>query len=335
MTAVSKTIHAVVVLTAFSLGAAGCATAPDDDPAVAATEDTLSVSRWSPNVQIGGLSAQSPALAALNGVAHLNHSGNSDGVIWWATYTPGHWDPDFRLGTQASSATPSLAAFNGSVYMAHLSNFSGATEVWFDRFDPSTWSWVQDWQVSYTSVGSPTIAAFGSKLYIIGVTPGSHQLWWATMDTSEKFLPSSLLPGMFSGSPPALAVLNNRLYMVHLAGPSPSAGAMVLNSFDGTSWGPDVVIPGGFNGPQLTPDQPSIAAYGGVLHLIHRETTAGTGPGSIWWSYYTPATGEWSAEVALPGQQMNGFAALVALPTQLLMVHHGFGDNGLWYSVFQ
>jgi hypothetical protein len=43
----------------------------------------------------------------------------------------------------------------------------------------------------------------------------------------------------------------------------------------------------------------------------------------------------WSAEVALPGQRMDGFAALAALPTQRLMVHHGSDDNGLWYSVFQ
>jgi hypothetical protein len=336
MTAVSKLIHTLTIVSTLSVPVAGCTTAPDDDPAVASTENALSVSQWSANVQIGGLSAQSPALAALNGVAHLNHSGNSDGVIWWATYTPGHWDPNVRIGTQASSATPSLAAFNGFVYMTHLGSDSGATQVWFDRFNPSTWSWRQDSPLSYTSVGSPTIAAYGSKLYVIGVTPGSHQLWSATMDASESFTSRVLLPGMFSGSPPSLAVLNNRLYMAHLAGSSPTAGAMVLNSFDGTSWGPDVVIPGGFNGgPQLTPDQPSIAAYGGVLHLVHRETTAGSGPGSIWWSYYTPSTGVWSAEVALPGQRMDGFAALAALPTQLLMVHHGSGDNGLWYSVFQ
>lgn len=332
MTAVSKTIHALAVLGTLSIHAAGCATPPDNDPAEASTEERLTVSQWSANVQIGGqLSTQSPALAALNGVGHLNHSGTSDTNIWWATYTPGHWDPNVRIGSQASSATPSLAAFNGSVYMAHLSSNTGATKVWFDRFDPSTWSWVPDWQVPYDSVGSPTIAAFGSTLYIIGVTPGSHQLWWATMDTTERFTSSSLLPFMFSGSPPSLAVLNNRLYMVHLAGPGTSGG-MVLNSFDGTSWGPDVVIPGGFNGgSQLTPDQPAIAAYGGVLHLIHREINAD----GIWWSYYTPSTGVWSAEVSLPGQRMDGFAALAALPTQLLMVHHGAGDNTLWYSVFQ
>jgi hypothetical protein len=318
----------------FSLPAAGCATAPEDDPAVASTENALSVSQWSTNVQIANqLSAQSPALAALNGVAHLNHSGNSDGGIWWATYTPGHWDPNVRIGSQASSATPSLAAFNGSIYMAHLSSNTGATKVWFDRFDPATWSWVPDWQVPYDSVGSPTIAAFGSKLYIIGVTPGSGQLWWATMDATETFTRSQLLPFMFSSSPPSLAVLNNRLYMAHMAGFTTS---MVLNSFDGTSWGPDVTISGGFNGgPQLSNVPPAIAAYGGVLHLLHRETTAGTDPGSIWWSYYTPSTGAWSAEVSLPGQKMDGFAALAALPTQLLMVHHGSGDNTLWYSVFQ
>lgn len=32
---------------------------------------------------------------------------------------------------------------------------------------------------------------------------------------------------------------------------------------------------------------------------------------------------------------MDGFAALAALPTQLLMVHKGTGGNTLWYSVFQ
>lgn len=330
MTAVPKMIQALAVLGTLSLHAAGCATAPDDDPATSSTEDTLSVSQWSANVQISGqLSAQSPALAALNGVAHLNHSGDSDGFIWWATYTPGHWDPNVRTGNQASSATPSLAAFNGFVYMTHLSSGTGSTQVWFDRFDPATWSWRPDFQLPYQSVGSPTIAAYGSRLYVIGVTPGSGQLWWATMDASETFTPSQVLPGMFSSSPPSLAVLNNRLYMVHMAG---FTSGMVLNSFDGSSWGPDLTIFGGFNGgQQFSTVPPAIAAYGGVLHLIHKETSA-TG---IWWSYYTPSTGVWSAEVSLPGQQMDGFAALAALPTQLLMVHRGAGNHTLWYSTFQ
>lgn len=330
MTAVSKILHPLAVLGALSLHTAGCATPPDDDPTESSTEETLSVSRWSANVQIGNqLSAQSPALAALNGVAHLNHSGNSDANIWWATYTPGHWDPNVRISTEQSSATPSLAAFNGFVYMTHVSGNAGATQVWYTRFDPSTWSWRQDSQLPYQSVGSPTIAAYGSKLYLIGVTPGSGQLWWATMDADEQFKPSKPLPFMFSSSPPSLAVLNNRLYMVHMAG---FTTGMVLNSFDGTDWGPDLTISGGFNGGQQRSSvAPAIAAYGGVLHLIHKETSAD----GIWWSYYTPSTGEWSAEVSLPGQRMDGFAALAALPTQLLMVHHGAGDNTLWYSVFQ
>jgi hypothetical protein len=294
-------------------------------------QSILNVSQWSYNVQIGGqLSAQSPAVAVLNGVAHLAHSGTTDTGIWWATYAPNHWDPNVKLGTQASSATPSLAGFNGHVYMTHVSANSGATQVWFDRFDTGTWSWRQDYQLPYQSVGSPTIAAYGSKLYLIGVTPGSNQLWWATMDANETFTPSQLLPYMYSSSPPSLAVLNNRLYMVHMAGVT---NGMVLNSFDGVSWGPDLTIRGGLNGgQQFSNVQPAIAAYGGVLHMIHKETT---GDG-IWWSYYTPSTGVWSAEVSLPyNQRMDGFAALAALPTQLLMVHRGAGENTLWYSVFQ
>ncbi len=324
-------IRALAVLGTCSMCLAGCATAPDEDPAVSSTEDNLSISQWSINAQVPSMfSAQSPALAALNGVAYLNHSGSGDSGIWWAKYTPSTWTHDATVGNQASTATPSLAAFNGFVYMTHLSSNSGATQVWYSRFDPATQTWRPDSQLPYQSAGTPTIQAFGSRLYIIGVTPGTSQLWWATMDATEGFTASSLLPFMFSATPPSLAVLNNRLYMVHRAGVTTS---MVLNSFDGTSWGPDLTIDGGFNGgPQTNSDQPAIAAYGGVLHLVHNETSAG----GIWWSYYTPSTGVWSAEVAFPAnQRMTGFAALAPLPTQLLMVHHGSGDNTLWYSVFQ
>jgi hypothetical protein len=304
----------------------------DGPPAVGfCGQSILDVSQWSYNAQIGGqLSAQSPAVGVLNGVAHMAHSGTTDTGLWWATYAPGHWDPNVKLGTQASSATPSLAGFNGHVYMTHVGGESGSTQVWFDRFDTGMWSWLQDYALPYRSTGSPTIAAFGSKLYFVGVTPGTGQLWWATMNANETFTSSQLLPSMYSSSPPSLAVLNGRLYMVHMAG---FTSNMVLNSFDGTSWGPDITIQGGLNGgPQHSSTAPAIAAYGGVLHMIHRETT---GDG-IWWSYYTPSTGLWSAEVSLPyNQRMDGFAALAALPTQLLMIHRGAGENTLWYSVFQ
>jgi hypothetical protein len=334
MSTIRNLIQVLAVLGTFSMPAAGCTAAlDDDDPAVSSIGDELSVLQWSYNVQIGGqLSAQSPALGVLNGVAHLAHSGTSDTGIWWATYTPGpnYWDPNVKLGSQASSATPSLAGFNDHVYMAHVGGESGSTQVWFERFDTGIWQWLPDYQLPYRSAGSPTIAAFGAKLYFVGVTPGTGQLWWATMDANETFTPSQLLPYMYSSSPPSLAVLNNRLYMVHMAG---FTSNMVMNSFDGVSWGPDITIQGGFGGgAQHSSVAPAIAAYGGVLHMIHKETTAD----GIWWSYYTPSTGVWSAEVSLPNsQRMDGFAALAALPSQLLMVHRGAGENTLWYSVFQ
>lgn len=332
MRPVQRLVQALAVLGACSVDVAGCAAAAGDDPEVSSTEQPSSIAQWTYNVQIPGmLSQQSPALAAWNGSAYLNHSSDGDTGIWWARYQPSAWNPDARVDSQASSATPSLAAFNGLIYMFHVSGNSGATQVWYSRFDPVTQRWSPDSMMSYQSVGTPTIQAFHSKLHIIGVTPGSKQLWHATIDGSGTPTPSMPMGAMYSATPVALAVLDNRLYMVHRTG---IFNTMVLNSSsDGDEWGLDVQIGGGFNGgPQTTPDQAAIAAYGGVLHLVHNETDH---PG-IWWSFYTPSTGVWSAEVAFPSNQsMQGFAALAALPTQLLMVHHGGVENTLWYSVFQ
>lgn len=190
---IQRTIKTLTVLGTCSILVAACATEPGDDPAVGSTEAGLSVAQWSPAVQLPNmLSAQSPALAALNGVAHLNHSGSSDSPIWWATYTPGHWDPNVRIGSQASTATPSLAAFNGFVYMTHLGANKGETQLWFDRFDPATWSWRPDFQLPYRSTGSPTIsipnqgmdgfaalAALPTQLRMVHKARSNNTLWYS------------------------------------------------------------------------------------------------------------------------------------------------------------
>lgn len=330
MNTMHRIIRTLAVLGSFSICFTGCAAAPEDDGPVNSAESSLSAAQWTLNVQVPGeFSQEAPAVAALNGIGYMVHSGGSNTSLWWTRYVPNSWTSDSRLGTQSSSATPSLVAFNGFIYMTHVGGSAGSTQVWFSRFDPGTQSWRPDFQLPFQSVGSPTIAAYGGRLYLIGVTPGTGQLWWATMDTSEAFTPSQSLSGMFSSSPPSLAVLNSRLYMVHMAG---FTNAMVLNSFDGVNWRGDQTIVGGFNGSiQRSSVPPAIAAYGGILHLVHKEPNVS----GIWWSYYTPATGTWAAEVSLPGQETAHFVALAPLSNQLLMVHSGASETTLWYSIFQ
>ena len=332
MTSIQGMMQALAILGACSIGAAGCIGAPDNDPALSSIDAPLNISQWTINAKVPGMSSkQSPALAAMNGVAYLNHSSQNDTPIWWARFTQNGWTGDSPVPGQASNATPSLAAFNGALHMLHLSATSGATQVWHTQLDPVTLTWTPNSMLSFNSVGTPAIQAFNSRLQIIGVTPGSLQLWQAEIIGNNPPSNFRALSGMFSATPVSLAVLDNRLYMVHRTGVFHD---MVLNSSpDGIAWGPDVQIDGGFDGGlQTVPDQPAIAAYGGVLHLVHNETNH---PG-IWWSYYTPSTSVWTSEVAFPApQSMAGFAALAPLPNQLLMVHHGATENTLWYSIFQ
>jgi hypothetical protein len=106
---------------------------------------------------------------------------------------------------------------------------------------------------------------------------------------------------------------------------------MVTNSFGGFAWGQDQPVHNGIGGhDQLSSHGPAIAAYGGVLHMLHDEP----GSSSIWWSYSTDGL-TWAPEIALPNQGMSGRATMAPLAFRLGMVHPAISNTTMYASSFQ
>jgi hypothetical protein len=236
-------------------------------------------------------------------------------VLSWRQLVGTTWTEPTQIPGQSTSQRVSLAAFNGFLYMVRT-DLTYTTRLWVSRFSPATGQWSTSFQIPHTSYFPPALVAFNSRLYLIGVDPGTKQLWSATMTADEVFTPSSPLPGQFSTSRVSAAVFACKLYIAHRAG---STTEVVYNSFDGSHWGPDQIIPAGPGGAAILAAEPAIAERSGFLHLLHRDSAPVSGV-PIWWTYFDGTT--WASEVTVgqattfyPPSLTAGGAGLVAIAT--------------------
>jgi hypothetical protein len=165
------------------------------------------------------------------------------------------------------------------------------TQLHVLRFDPATNQWSTSFQIPHTSFGGPpAIASYDNKLQIIGVDPSTKVLWRATMTTAEAFSAAAPMPGHYSYSRVSAAVANCKLYIAHRGGATTD---VVYNSFNGSSWSADLLVPG------VVAWEVAIAERSNYLHLVYRETTGGTGSVPVWWTYFDGAS--WPTPVTVGG----------------------------------
>ena len=91
--------------------------------------------------------------------------------------------------------------------------------------------------------------------------------------------------------------------------------------FDGTSWTPNVQIPG-----QKSKAAPALAFDGTVLHLIHQ----GDSSNDLWHSKFDGAN--WSPNIKVAEEKSKAPAALAMFAGRVHMVHLGDTSNDLWHS---
>jgi hypothetical protein len=324
----------------------------------ASLTEELSVFRWSNDYHLG-TSTLTPVVAALQNAATVVYRGACDSCGPYLR-SESYYGADYRFIHATSTSQPALAAFNGFYYMFYASHL----DQYMARYDTTQGIWSESTLLPFSSLDAPAIAAFEGKLYIIRQNPPDGQLFWQTMDVNETFstenplrqntfggcrsnvingsrVASSLAsqrPDFFFPSPPeyatatpGLTVYGDCLYLAHR---DIATGSLVYNTFhDG--WGTARVIPNGPGGsPQTSALQPSIAAYGGALHLVH-VSDSGTYGDSIYWSTLDPNNG-WSAALTIPNRQTHGTPSLAAMNDRLLMAHLGGndGDTALWGAEF-
>lgn len=282
---------------------------PGDEPATSETTQSLSVFNWTASLQLstGKYLGQTATIGSRMIMVQV-----IDQQLYWRERTGVNaWSTPALIPNHLTTSKPSLAAFNGYLYMIHVDS-TNATRLWMSRFTPSTSSWSTPYQLSHVSWnGPPAMVAYNNALHLVGVTPGTYQLWHATMNTSEALSPSVLMAGQQSYSRVSAAVAKCKLYVVHRAN---TGTTVAINWFNGTSWSPESVIPAGPGGAAVQAWEPVIAERAGYLHLVYRTPTAT----SLWWTYFNgtswPAAVTIGAESTIYGPSLaTGGSGLVAM----------------------
>lgn len=320
-----------------------------DTEATGTAADPLSAFDWSAPAATGRGSNLGATVATVGDTVYMVHAGacatcaDRNELYWSRLASNNTWTASKKIPNRSTSEKVSLAAFNGFLYMIHVtpSADSRRLDVWMSRFDPAPETWTPPSMLSYKSRrGAPGVAALDGRLYVIGTGSGplttdfNYQMWFASMDVSEAFTPPRTIASRWAASAPAAATLGGRLHVAYMRGTQDELGQIAHSSFDGTSWSPELPVLGGFGGgPQTL--QPSLAAFGGRLHMLHPEWSP-TGSPVVWWSYFE--NGSWSPIVSLPAQDSFSLPGLAATSTQLVTVHNAAtrtATNDLVFSSFR
>ena len=292
------------------------------------TAQTLSTADWSSASTVGSdiqCAQYLGAMAELDGVTYMVHSGCSTDHLWWTKNSGGGWTNDQEISGQNAYMTVSLATYNGYIYMLHSGRSDTRTNVWMSRFDPSSETWTSNTQLSYSSNETPAIAEYNSRLYIVGIDPSDNKLWMATMNSSETFSASSRVSGQYSNSRVSLANFGGRLYVAHR---DHSGSTIKYNSYDGSSWRGDATIPAGTSGASIQGYAPSIATHGSYLHLVHKRTSGS----SVYWTYFDGSS--WASEVTIPSTTSSSHPSLAEGGGGLVLLTNIYYGTTYGYTLY-
>jgi hypothetical protein len=311
--------HTLLALLLASVPACGL-----EDPVLEETESALLPSSWSLISYLGDTKTP-PQVATLNNVTYMVTAGDSKRLYWRKRLPDGTWSTATKIEGPSTNDRVSLAPFNGYLYMMGVYDWAYPT-VWFSRFDPSTETWSQHGNLTYSSFqGPPAIAAFDNKLFIVGSTEeeGSYPMWVATMGADGAFTLPQTIARHWSASRPSLAVFGTQLYVAHRYG---STGEIVYSTHNPGAaskiWSATRFINMGPNGTAIKGDDVSIAASNGMLHLVHRRFDSPY----TWWTYFDACkwVPEITADVNVSDQPLS-----LTTSSEGLVLSRGYQ----WYAV--
>jgi hypothetical protein len=206
--------------------------------------------------------------------------GQGKGIHW----SPSNSGPDWQREEQISEAevgtSPALAVFNGRIYLAWRGFGGGA--------DTICCSSPQDYRSQPQVPGAksdcaPALAAFRGRLYLFYRNPENFFIRWSYTLNGRDWVAGSSggVPYAGTSTPPALAVLKDRLYAVWKGAGTDDTIYCAYTS-DGENWpwdkGPKPRSP---VADAHTSHGPALAAFKGRLYLAWKGADKDTG---IYWS---------------------------------------------------
>jgi photosystem II stability/assembly factor-like uncharacterized protein len=286
---------------------------------------------WSENQKIPDKNSKERAtIAVFQNMLHMVYLDSSSNDMWHSVSADGvNWSNSEKVPIQSTQTSVALAEFQGKLHMVHLGN--GSNQLYWSMFDGVSWKDSQgnegDEKLgTQHSQATPALAVYGNRLHMVHMGDSSNDIWWSMFD-GISWKDSNGSPGdqriksQLSQSPPALAVFNNELHMVHIGD---SSNDIWWSAYDGNAWWSNRRIR-----CQFAQQTPRLAAQGGRLHMVHMGDSSNT----IWWSIYDGS--EWTPDQLIPNQLSQNTPELSPLPdgSRLLMVHLGDSEDDMWESV--
>lgn len=294
-----------------------------DEEEVESSEDALTPFQWSTPASITTLSSDNAvALGSYVGGVHLVHTGGTGTNLYHTVYNGTSWSTTTQIPNQKSKNRPALAAMGpkGSslLHMVHQGETSDS--LWWSTFNGSTWT--TNSQIGMSSTQAPVMATWGAGLHLFGTnthTTCSGSLSSGYSCSSSDFLWESTYNGT-TWSPPQEIVTSANSKINGAAGASVAVynGVPILvvrrasndlwmYTQQGGVWSAGSKIVG-----QKSQSAPTLASYGGYLHMSH----LGDSSNSVWWSYYDGAS--WTANVTIPSTTSQWATAMAPMSTKLV-----------------
>lgn len=186
------------------------------------------------------------------------------------------------------------------------------------------------------SLGRVSLAAYNGYIYMIHVGDSDDTaVWFSRLDvTTGTWIPNSQLAFQSLGGAPALAVFNNRLYMVGSRAVDVVRRGVTVTTYPlwYSSMGPDEMWAPMVNISAQSGSPPSLAVLGSTLYLAHRDGAAGEIV-----LQKLPLGGSWSAPAKIPAGPSGAYiqgddVQLAAVNGYLHLVHHRWSGNYTYWT---
>ncbi len=233
----------------------------------------------------------------------------------------------FREAKLWTPTPPPLELDKNTLYM--FWSGAGDQNIYWTRFDGTTWSWSPQQRVSNAQTSNaPTLAIFQDKLlhrkglFMVWKGPdGDEHIYWARFD-GARWSSQNQIPYQTSNAPTLAIFQDNKLF---IAWRDPDGHIDSAVSFDGTTWSPHQV-------PAVrTSNAPALTIFQNRLFMVWKGI--GDDPHLYWAVSFDGIN--WSPQQHVPGVEASSSPALAIFQNRLFMVWKGIRDDpGVYWASF-
>ncbi len=322
-------------------GCAGGETEDLDEEIVGTSEEALTVFQWSAPVEISGpRTDDAVALGAYRGSAHMVYTKQGGADLYHTVYDGASWSAAVQIPNQRSKNRPALAAMgskaNSVLHMVHQGETSDA--LWWSVYNGS--SWTANSAIGMSSTQAPIMATYGVGLHLFGTNAHTTCSFGTSCSTNE-LLWESTFDGL-TWSPPqeivttanhaidgvggaAVAVYNGTPVLVVRR----ASNDLWMYTYQNGAWSGGTKVPG-----QKSKSAPTLASFGGYLHMSH----LGDSSSSVWWSYWDGVS--WAVNNTIPNATSDWATAMAPAGSKLVQAFRQYCGNsvcwgGVQFQTFQ